>query len=185
MKLFLSTVLALAILSGCATGPTYMGHPVHQAAFKVDAGKTISLPVTRAGALPAENEHYKIEFAGFSASVKKGNPAESELVWGFGLSVKNAIELASVMIEVVTTNGELKKVVEDRTPTLNGKGWTGRMPPLPMTRDAVPWLYKKGNSTFVFKFTIQAKDGSSAVLYQPSVISSGAKSMYLQLIAGR
>lgn len=185
MKRFVFAILALTILAGCATGPTYMGHPVHQATFKVDAGKTISLPVTRAGALPAENEHYKIEFAGFSASVKKGNPAESELVWGFGLTAKSAIELASVTIEVVTTNGELERVVEDRTPALKGKRWTGRMPPLPMTREAVPWLYEKGNSTFVFKFTIQAKDGSSAVLYQPSVISSGAKSMYLQLIAGR
>lgn len=185
MKPFFAAVLALAILSGCSTGPTYMGYPVRQADFKVDAGKTVSLPVTRVGPLPAENDDYKIEVAGVSASLTNGKPAESKLNWGFGLTVKNSVELESVTVERVTETGALEPLVKDQTPTLKGNAWMARTAPVPMTREAVPWLYTKGDSAFIFKFTIRAKGGESTVFYQPSVISAGAKSMYLKIIAER
>jgi len=185
MKYRIAALLASFLLSACATGPTYLGHSVSETPFKVDGGKTISLPVTNVGALPAENEDYKIEGAGFNASLKKGSPSESKLTWAFSFVSKKSAELDSVVVEQVTDSGGLELVVKDNSPVLKNKNWVGWSAPASMTKELSPWLYSSSDSTFVFKFTIKAKDGSSIVMYQPSIISSRAKAMYLQVISGK
>ncbi len=185
MKYRIATLLTPFLLSACATGTSYLGHAVSQTPFKVDGGKTVHLPVTRAGALPAENENYKIEGAGFNASLKKGNPSESKLAWGFSFVSKKSDELDYVVVERVTDSGELELVVQDNSPALKNKYWVGRSVPTSMDKDLLPWLYSSSDSTFVFKFTIKDKDGSSDVMYQPSVISGGTKAVYLQVIYGK
>ena len=181
----IATLLMFFLLSACATGPTYLGHAVSKVPFKVDGGKTINLPVTSAGPLPAENENYKIEGAGFNASLKKESPSESKLTWAFSFVSKKASELDSVVIEQVTKSGGLKLLVKDNAPALKNKNWVGWSSSESMTKDLLPWLYSSSDSTFVFKFTIKANDGSSVVMYQPSIISRRHKSMYLQAISGK
>ena len=183
MKYRFAALLASLLLSACATGPTYLGHAVSEVPFKVDGGKTVSLPVTSAGALPAENEDYKIEGAGFNASLKNGNPSESKLTWAFSFVSKKSAELDSVVVAQVTDSGGLELVVKDNSPALKNKNWVGWSAPTSMTKDLSPWLYSSSDSTFVFKFTINTKDGSSVVMYQPSIITRRAKSMYLQVIS--
>ena len=185
MKHSFSALLACLLLSACTSGQTYLGQSVSETSFKVDGGKTVNLPVTRAGALPAENENYKIEVAGIVASLVKGNPSESELTWTFSFISKNSTELNSVVIERVTDSGGLKLVVEDSSPALKNKNWIGRSAPASMTKESSPWLYTKTDSTFVFKFTIKSRDGSTIVMYQPSIISSRAKAMYLTVISDK
>lgn len=185
MKYRIAALLASFLLSACTTGPTYLGHAVREAPFKVDGGKTVSLPVTSAGALPAENEDYKIEGAGFNASLKKGNPSDSKLTWAFSFVSKKSAELDSIVVEQVTDSGGLELLVKDNSPALKYKNWVGWSAPTSMTKDLTPWLYSGSDSIFVFKFTIKAKDGSSVVMYQPSIISSRAKGMYLLAISGK
>ncbi len=185
MKYRIAALLASFLLSACATGPTYLGHSVREVSFKVDGGKTVSLPVTNAFAIPAENEDYKIVNAGNFASLKKGSPSESELEWTFSFVSKKSAELDSEVVEQVTDSGGLELVVKDNSPVLKNKEWMGRSAPASMTKELSPWIYSNSNSTFVFKFTIKAKDGSSIVMYQPSLISRSAKAMYLQVMADK
>jgi len=185
MKYRLAVLLASFLLSACATGPTYLGHAVSESPFKVDGGKTVNLPVTRAGALPAENENYKIEGAGFFSSLEKGSPSESKLTWAFSFVSKKSDELDSVVVEQVTDSGGLELVVKDNFPALKNKNWVGRSTPVSMTKDLSPWLYSSSDSTFVFKFTIKAKDGSSIVMYQPSKILGSVKAINLRIIFGK
>lgn len=184
MKYRIATLCMLLLLTACATGPTYLGHAVSEVSFKVDGGRTVNLPVTRAGALPVENEDYKIQSAGFSASPKKGSPAESGLIWAFSFISKNPDELDSVVVERVTDSGGLELIVKDSSPVLRNRNWVGRAAPASMTRESSPWLYSGSDSTFVFKFTIKARNRNPVVMYQPSMISSRAKAMYLMLLAG-
>ncbi|MDR2000407.1 MAG: hypothetical protein LBP94_02600 [Zoogloeaceae bacterium] len=183
MKYRIAALFASFLLSAC--GPTYRGYTVSEASFKVDGGKTVSFPVTRAGPLPAENEDYKIESAGILASLKKGDASESKLTWAFSFVSKKSTELDSVIIEQITDSGGLELVVRDDSPALKDKNWFGRSVPVSMTKDLLPWLYSRSDSTFIFKFTINAKDGSSIVMYQPSTISNSAKAVYLQVISGK
>lgn len=185
MKSRFPTLVASLLLTACAVGPTYQGYAVSEAQFKVDGEKTVSLPVTAAGALPVENEFYKIEGAGFNASLQKGSPGESKLTWAFSFASKKSTELESVLVELVTESGGLKLAVIDNSPVLKNKNWVGWSAPEKMTRENSPWLYSNYDSTFVFKFTIRGKDGSSIVMYQPSIISSRAKSMYVMTISGK
>lgn len=185
MKYRITALFASFLLSACATGPTYLGHSVSETTFKIDGGKTVSLPVTGAGALPAENENYKIEGAGFNASLKKGSPSESKLIWTFSFVSKKSDELDSVVVEQVTDSGGLELIVKDNSPTLKNNYWVGWSAPASMTKELLPWLYSRPDSTFIFKFTIRTKDGSSVVMYQPSIIPGKAKAMYLLAISGK
>ena len=179
LKYRIVALLAVFLLSACAIGPG-------KAPFSVDGGKTVNLPVTRTGeALPAKNKNYKIEFAGVIVSLKKGNASESKLIWGFSFTAKKSIEFDSVIVEQVTESGGLKLVIKDDSPTLEDKIWIGQSAPVPMTKDLLPWLYSGSDSTFVFKFTITAKNGSSMVMYQPSIIHSDYKARCLRTISGK
>jgi hypothetical protein len=185
MKYRITTLLTSLLFSACAAGPTYLGHAVSETSYKVDGGKTIKLPITRAGALPVENENYKIEGAGVIASMTKGDPSNSKITWTFSFVSKKSAELDSVVVEQVTDSGGLELAVKDNTPSLKNKNWVGRSATASMTKESSPWLYSSSNSTFVFKFTIKAKDGSAVVMYQPSIISSRAKAMYLTVISSK
>lgn len=180
MKYLITTFFAFALLSACST--TYHGTAVTEVEFKVDGGKSVKLPVTRHGALPAENENYRIEYAGFNASVKKGKPEESQITWIFSFVSKKLGELKSVLVEQVTDSGDLELIVEDYAPVLKNKTWIGRSAPIAMTKDSAPWLYSGSKSIFIFKFTIKAIDGSTIVMYQPSLITTQSKNMFLSVI---
>ena len=184
MRHFFSVVAATLLLSACATAPKYLGHKVTETRFEVDGGKTITLPITSAGALPAENDDYKIEGAGILAHLEKGSPSESTLTRTFLFVSKKSIELESVTIELVTDSGGLEPIVNDNSPTLSNKTWMGRSASTSMTKDQVPWLYLNVDSTFLFKFTITDKKGETVVMYQPSIITSKSKNMYLRLLSG-
>lgn len=184
MKYRFAAVLASVLLTACVTGPTYLGRAVTETPFKFDGGKTINLPATNAGALPAENDDYKIEGAGFNAALAKGDSKESQLTWTFSFVLKRSKELESVVVEQVTASGGLELIAKDDSPVLRNKNWVGRSVSRSMTKDLMPWLYFGSDSTFVFKFTMKAKDGSSIVMYQPSIISSGSKAIYLRVMGG-
>ncbi|MBI2308175.1 MAG: hypothetical protein HYU78_12815 [Rhodocyclales bacterium] len=171
-------LLAL-LLAACATGPTYLGRPVSEMPFRVDGGVVVTLPMTSAGALPAENAQYRIEMAGLHAALSPGQPEQSQLTWGFSFRIKQAETVESVSVERVTEAGELLPVVEDRVAAVKDGSWIGRSRPQEMTRAASPWLYQPLDSTFLFKFTIRASGKVPTVLYQPSLISRQAKAAYL------
>jgi hypothetical protein len=170
------------VLTGCIA--THQGFIKNNVDFKIDGGKVITMPMTRAGALPTENEFYKIEGAGILASLKKGEPESSELTWSFSFLAKSLQELESVTVEQVTATGELIPMLQDKSPKLKRGSWFGRSNSYTMSKTVSPWLFSNSDSTFLFKFTIVEKNKPAVVMYQPSLISKGTKSIYLNVING-
>lgn len=185
MKCRIAALLVAMSLQACATGPTYLGYSVSDMPFKADGGKTVHLPMTRAGSVPAENEEYKIEGAGFMVALKKGDAKESQLTWTFSFLSKKRADLDYVVVEQVTPSGALQGIVKDSLPVLKNGSWTGRAVPMAMTKDLVPWLYLDGDSTFLFKFTIKAKDQNPIVMYQPSLAYKASKALSLRVLEDR
>ena len=171
-------ILCGLILSACVS--FQQGHLVHYTDFVVDGGKVISLPIAAGGPMPAEKEGYKVTGAGTMTEIKKGDPEQSELTWHFSFKTKSAVKIDRVMVELVSPSGELKSVVNDQAPALvQNNLWLGKSKPSPMTQKALPWLYKSGDSTFLFKFTIFEAGKDSVVLYQPSTTDNNVKKIYL------
>lgn len=176
---------ASLVLSACASGPTFQGRTITEIPFKVDGWKTVMLPMTSAGAIPAENEYYKIETAGNNVAIKPGNPEASKLTWVFSFLVKQPRAIKSVVVEQVTPSGELSIVTKDDAVLVKNGSWVGRSKPLVMTQESIPWLYSGSNSTFVFKFTINADGQDPTVMYQPSLITRQSKEMYFQVMSAK
>ena len=65
MKYILAVLLTIHM--ACACAQQYMGHTVTNMPFPIARGKTVSLPVTDAGPIPAENE--KIGYADFVVEI--------------------------------------------------------------------------------------------------------------------
>jgi hypothetical protein len=182
MKQTIFIFIQTLILSGCIA--THQGFVKSNLDLNIDGDKVITLPMTRAGAIPTENEFYKIETAGILAGLKKGNPEESDLTWSFSFIAKSLQQLDSVTIEQVDTSGELAPMLQDKSPKLKNGSWFGKSKPYTMSRVTSPWLYSNQDSIFLFKFTIIEKGKAPVVMYQPSLISKGTKSIYLEIING-
>jgi hypothetical protein len=148
--------------------------------FKVDGGRTVMLPMTSAGALPGENDLYKIEVAGVNAQLVSGQPEQSKLTWVFSALMKKSAAIESVVVERVGENGDLTTLVDDRAVSLKTQSWVGHTAPQQMTKEATPWIYRNGNSNFLFKFTVHVAGEPPSVVYQPSLINEQVKTIYLE-----
>ena len=170
--------LGLLLLAGCASTQTYMGRRVINAPFAVAGGNTLSLPVTDAGPLPAENDSFKIEVAGFTVEPSKDNPKVALLIWRFSLTSKTSQQLERVLVEEISPSAIEKLIVEDQSPGLRAKAWHGASAPLEASRTSTPWLYDEKASIYVFRFTIQARGATPTVLHQPAWFSKPAKEQF-------
>lgn len=180
MKQTVFIFIQTLILSGCIA--THQGFVKSNVDFNIDGDKVITLPMTRAGAIPTENEFYKIEMAGIAVGLKKGDPEDSDLTWSFSLVAKSLHQLDSVTIELVDSSGKLTPMLQDKSPKLKNGSWFGKSNSYSMSRTVSPWLYSNQNSTFLFKFTIIEIGKDPVVMYQPSLISKGTKSIYRDII---
>ena len=176
-----AVALLVSVLAGCAM---HNGLVKTEVAFKVDGGKTIALPMTRAGAVPTEYDQYKINGAGILAALKKGSSEKSEIIWSFSFETKSSKQIESVAIEQVSSTGELDFMVQDKSPALKDGLWIGKSKPYSMSNAESLWLYSDTDSTFLFKFTITERGGSHIVMYQPSLITKGSKAVYFKIING-
>jgi hypothetical protein len=181
----LSTIAVAFLASGLTGCAMHNGFVKTEVAFKVDGGRTIVLPMTRAGAVPTENDQYKISGAGLLAALKIGSPEKSEIIWSFSFESRSGKEIESVAIEKVSATGELDLMVQDQSPALKNGLWIGKSKPYSMSNAESPWLYSDTDSTFLFKFTITEREGEHIVMYQPSLITKGSKTIYFKIIFGK
>ena len=172
-------VLASAIFFlTCNSTKTYMGYKVIDESFKISGGEVITLPITNAGPIPAENDYYKIEVAGFSAGPSKEHQNQTCLNWNFAFSAKKTVLLQQVKIELVAPGNESKVIIQDRTPIIKRYVWSGSPKPILLNKRSTPWLFESGSSTFIFKITIKSKGNKDSVLYQPSIFSEQSKMVF-------
>jgi hypothetical protein len=181
MKRTVALLAVVAVVSGGASGRTYMGYPVTDMPFKLAGGQIVNLPVTDDGPLPAENYLVKIEVAGFSL-MPADSAATSTLTWTFAFKSKRGMKLEAVTVEQVYPDTVGVELVKDTTPSMTDRTWHGDAEPLPMTAGSTQWLFESGRSTFVFKITIKAKGFDPVVLYQPSWFGEESKRTFRKIL---
>jgi hypothetical protein len=156
-----------------------MGKRVFDGPFIVEGGKTLMLPVTDAGPIPAEDERIKIQVAGFRTDLSDSHPPVPKIAWMFGFTSKRAQVIERVSVEEISEREPLL-VVRDDSPQLRGGDWSRSTDLMDASPQAQPWLYSPAASIFVFKFSIKFKDEAPVVYYQPTWFSGAAKALMIQ-----
>jgi hypothetical protein len=143
-----------------------------QKEFTVLGGQKIKAEVENGMPVPAEKNGLKVQAAAFM--IGGGN-----LIFTFGFTTKN--ELKKVVVEDVTGATALP-LVDDASPTLKKDYWMGNAAPLPLSKSGVPWVFERGDTTRIFRFTV-TMDGQAepVVLYQPAVYPAATKKQLQQM----
>lgn len=178
----IALALTLALLSLDAVAKEYMGQKVIEVPFKIAGGATVTLPITVAGPIPAEDRKVRIEGAG--PSIDAGQPEGAVLAWNFAFTNKGMKDIARVEVAEVSPSDPEVLLVSDTAPTLHEKLWTGSTKPIAVTEGAASWLFSERASFFVFRFTITERGKSPRVLYQMAYFPAEAKAQ-LRKIADR
>ncbi len=162
---------------------TYLGRRVFNLPYIVDGGKEIFVRYTQGGPLPAESSEIKIDVAGLASSIKPGHPEESKLGWVYGFTVKDqSLKISSVQVDIVNSPESLLRLVDDFQPVIKNSQWSGKSTPISMTTESIPWFYSKGDSRFMFKFSITLTTGQTIVLYQLSWLSEYSKNVFQEMM---
>ena len=168
-------VFSLAAL--VAPAKEHLGQPVFEMPFRIAGGKTLMLPVTDAGMVPAETAEIRIEEAGLLITRSKDEWQPAKIVWQFGFENRSLGRIESVTIERVAPDARATLVLVDGDLAVaNGVHWTGSADALEASPKGSPWLYEEGPSIFVFRFDIKPTSGKQVTLYQPVWYSAKAKS---------
>lgn len=110
----LAAVATLLVHAACLGAPdTYMGMRVQHVDLTIAGGKTITIHVTDGSPIPAEDEDYKIQVAGFNIEPADDDPHRPMLTWRFALTVKQDIALERVAVEEVFPVDVARPVIED------------------------------------------------------------------------
>lgn len=98
-----------------------------------------------------------------------------KLIPTFGFDCSTKKKLLKVRVEDVTGK-EALLMVEDQAPVLEDAHWKGNSAPRDITPEGVPWLYARGDTLTVFRFTVFLDgDVQPVVIYQPSVFTESSK----------
>lgn len=183
MKIKTLLVVVTSLVLAAASERTHMGYKVTDMQFPIAGGKTVSLPVTDAGPIPAENEAFKIEAAGVGIQPSIVDPKQANLSWGFSLTSKASKSLEHVLVEEVYPTEVAKVIVDDRSPSLKDQKWFGSPAGIEPGPSTTAWLFAEEGSVFVFRFTITPVGSRPVVLYQPVWLSQSSKAMFRQAVA--
>jgi len=105
-----------------------------------------------------------------------------KLVPTFGFDIAANKKLVQVRVEDVTGKEPIV-MVEDFAPAIERAHWKGNGTPREITAEGVPWLFTRGDTLTVFRFTVKLEgDDAPIVIYQPSVFRESSK-IRLQNIA--
>jgi len=163
MKIVRYLLLLLGLASAASAKPKE---------FTILGGEKIKAEVERGMPLPAEKDGIKIEAAAFMVG-------DGKLIFAFGFTTKK--KLKKVLVEDVSSSSALE-LVDDASPKLEKDYWKGEATPLPLSKSGVPWVFERGDTTKVFRFTVTlAEQEQPVVLYQPAVYSGGTKKQLQQM----
>lgn len=134
--------------------------------FTILGGEKIKAEVERGMPLPAEKDGIKIEVAAFMIG-------DGKLVFTFGIDTKKTPK--KVVVEDVSGRSPVV-LVEDDAPVAQKDYWRGDATPLPLSKSGVPWVFERGDTTKVFRFTVTLPDREQpVVLYQPAIYAAATK----------
>ena len=100
--------------------------------------------------------------------------------YGFEASTKKKI--TKVQVEDVT-GPSAKLLIEDLSPVISeSHRWKGNAKACGITKNDVPWVFEKGASTFVFRFTVDVEgEPKPIVIYQAAVFGVQMKEYLLRV----
>jgi hypothetical protein len=179
MKYVLAVLLTIQMTCVCAQ--QYMGHTVTYMSFPIAGGKAVSLPVTDAGPIPAENDKIKIEVAGFNVGPLKSESKIPALIWIFGFTSKMNQKIEKVKIDEVFSRDSATTVLVDEAPKLKDATWSASKESVELAPATFPWLYTSEATIFVFKFSISIEGSAEVVLFQPVWFPEKAKKLFIEL----
>ncbi len=168
-------LILLSFATLVATAKQYMGYKVSDMPFRIAGGKTLMLPVTDAGTVPAESPQIRIEDAGMLFVRSKDEWHTTAIVWQFGFENKAIGRIERVSVTRVAPDETASPVLVDDKVVVKGEHWTGSAKPVDAGPKASSWLYEEGQSIFVFRFDITPSKGEPVTLYQPVLYSAEAK----------
>jgi hypothetical protein len=166
---------ALLLLGSHALSEERVVAKVLKLPFKIAGVGWVDLPVSTAGALPAEDRKTRIEVAGLVVGPDKEDPRKATLAWTFGFTNKSMKVVESVRVEEVSPATVAILKIDDPTPALRDRYWIGSSVPIEATRETQSFLYEEGPSYFVFRFTIKERGKEPRTLLQVATFSQAAK----------
>lgn len=138
--------------------------------FTILGDQKIKAEVRGGMPLPAEKEGIKVEGAGFLMT-------DGKLVWAFNFTSQKPI--MNVRVEDVSEKTAVL-LVEDKTPSLKEGMWSGRANPIAINKEESPWVFTRGNTVKVFRFTVLiAGNSAPTVIHQPAVYGTEVKGALL------
>src|SRR5690606_6814237 len=93
---------------------------------------------------PVETNDVSIDVAGLVIE-------ETQLKYTFGLDSYDS--LTRVLVEDVSGTSAVV-LIDDSAPKQEWTRWKGFSAPLPLSSEGVPWIWEKGDTTKVFRFTM-------------------------------
>ena len=121
--------------------------------------------------VPAKKDGVTIQVAGFALE-------EQSLVFTFGF--ESTVKLEKVVVEDVSGTTAVV-LVKDPAPTPKSGYWKGDASPLPLNKTAIPWLWEKGDTTKIFRFTISVVGRAEPIeIFQPAIYSGRTKKQLQQ-----
>jgi hypothetical protein len=189
-KIIAATAIASILALSASAAETFLGLPVHKQAFPVAGGKSIALPMTVHGPVPATAEGVTVEIAG-PVAVAATTPNKIHVAWGFSISVPMNAAYRRVLITNISTDPPTVLVSQDQPPTSVVKIPDGSQLKVLQLRgagadvgpEATPWIYQDGVTAFVFRVVLIDASGKLLTLHQPALFGEDVKLKLRQMAA--
>ena len=98
------------------------------------------------------------------------------------MTAKASNKLERVVVEEVHPSKVAKVMVDDQSPALKEKAWSGSSASAESNPNSTAWLFSDETSVFVFRFTITSAGSPPVVLYQPAWFSLSSKVAFRQVV---
>ena len=141
--------------------------------LKIAGGQIVKCAVNSAGPLPAESGPYKMTGAGFALGPDESGKRVA-LIFAFNLETGGKAKPSHITVEDVSED-PVSMMVDDPSPKIEKKAWSGRAKPVVVSEKTTPWLYDGQRTVMIFRVTISAKDSPDVVLYQPALYAAQMK----------
>ena len=120
---------------------------------------------------PVQNDRFAITTAELGAITMDN---QKYVRWGFGLKLKQSVQLRSVRVEDVTDAAPVL-LINDQAPQPEGNLWSGFSGAIEPNGSALPWLFENTPSKRTFRFTVTDLNGQVSVLDQTVTYSVKSK----------
>lgn len=182
MKFKIFILCVVPLLFGCSATERYKGLLVYEKEFRVSGGRSVKVPVTDLGPVPAENSEFRVENANLIIGSQDKTPDIPEIFWIFEVVIKKNISLKKVVIKRVGPPDNEIQMINDENPQIKAVKWVGIGARTFIDDKDNEWVLQKEQSIFIFEFKLIYNLNEESILYQTVLIPEEAKTKYRKVI---